>query len=79
MICFSPVEKNQVWSNVAGAAALRGNVDLLKFILFEANQSQKQTFIDFKAEEKLDETQSLIKPMKQEMTDYTPLMFAILS
>ncbi len=69
-ICLSKKKKNQVKSNIFGAAAYHGNIDLLKFI----QNKSKVLDINYKAWEVSDKhATKLIK----EWSGFTPLMLAI--
>ena len=46
-----------------GAAALRGNVEVLRFVLAKVKSTLKVGSIDFLTFEKLDEKQSMAKPL----------------
>ena len=54
-ICFSPKEKNEVSSNVIGAAAFKGHVDLMKYVMHDFQPSDpnlKRAIIEYAATEK---------------------------
>ena len=57
IICFSPKQKNQVWSNVIGAAAVRGNLEVLRYVLSTPKIGLNIGSIDYETVEKLDKNE----------------------
>jgi hypothetical protein len=74
-ICLSKKRKNTVISNVLGAAAYWGRVDLLKHILKQIREG----FIDVQCLESTDIMAGKAGPLQQEYLGYSPLMLAIIS
>jgi ankyrin repeat protein len=72
-IGFSRKRKNQVISNVLGAAAYSGKADILKNFL--GKQFSGLLSVNHLASEKLDFTQK--STLTKEFTGYTPLMLAV--
>lgn len=72
-IGFSKKRKNQVISNVLGAAAYNGRAEVLKSFL--GKQFASIVYINFPATEKQDFSQK--GTMTKEFTGYTPLMLSV--
>ena len=71
-IGFSKKRKNQVVSNVAGAAAFNGNLNILKAFVKKSGHAVN---IDYLASEKKDFQSTTT--FNQEYTGYTPLMLSV--
>ena len=74
-IALTKARRNSVKSNVIGAAAYFGRVEMLNFLLGKVDSS----LIEKKAEESSDRYQSKSGPFKTELHDFTPLQLAIAS
>jgi Ankyrin repeat len=70
-IGFSKKRKNQIMSNVVGAAAFNNSTKILQHVLQKKSLAQ----INFLASEKVDINAT--KGFNQEYTGYTPLMLAV--
>ena len=76
-ICLSPKEKNEVYSNVIGAAAYRGNLEVLKLVRSSLPQLLTRSATNFKASEKMGDRQGADRrPLQAELARHTPLMLA---
>lgn len=70
---FSPKRKNFIKSNVIGAAAWNGNIEVLEYLCTKLSSID----LEFEAKEELDYKIERQGNLTKEVTKYTPLMLAI--